>query len=91
MTQMLTAVNQRLLAIPSPCARPLVGKTDISEIAELIRVELYSALKELSECDAGMFEATGEGLSGQFIGAAGPEASGSIDGSGSSPSIEEET
>jgi phage terminase Nu1 subunit (DNA packaging protein) len=42
LTQMITAAKQRLLAIPSRCARPLVGKTDISEVAELIRVEMLS-------------------------------------------------
>jgi hypothetical protein len=60
MTQMLTAAKQRLLALPSRCAPYLKGKTNVGEIAETLRLEVYDALKELSEYDPRKFEAANE-------------------------------
>jgi phage terminase Nu1 subunit (DNA packaging protein) len=71
-TSQITSCKQRLLAIPSRCARPLVGKTDISEIAELLRVEIYGALAELAEYDPVRFEQANEEYLAS-VGAARPE------------------
>jgi hypothetical protein len=60
MTQMLTALKSRLLSLPSRCAPYLVGKTNVAEIAETIRIEVYTALHELSEYDPAAFEAANE-------------------------------
>jgi phage terminase Nu1 subunit (DNA packaging protein) len=73
LTQMITACRQRVLAIPSRCAPYLAGKTNVGEIAEAIRVEVYDALRELSEYDPRKFEAANEEYLAS-IGVAKPEA-----------------
>jgi hypothetical protein len=65
LTQMITACRQRLLALPSRCCHPLQAKTNPAEIAEILRVEIYDALKELSEYDPAKFEAANERIFGQ--------------------------
>jgi hypothetical protein len=55
------------------CAPYLAGKTNVGEIAETLRVEVYDALKELSEYDPRKFEAANEEYLAS-IGAAKPEA-----------------
>jgi hypothetical protein len=57
----------------------LVSKTDIAEIAERLRVELYAALNELSEYDPRKFEAATEEYLASF--GAGPATDGDkVDG-----------
>jgi hypothetical protein len=58
--------------LPSRCAPYLAGKTNVGEIAEAIRVEVYDALRELSEYDPRKFEAANEEYLAS-IGAAKPE------------------
>jgi hypothetical protein len=70
---MITACKQRLLALPSRCCHPLQAKTNPAEIAEILRVEIYYALKELSEYDPAKFEAANEEYLAS-IGAGKPEA-----------------
>ena len=60
MTTMLTALKSRLLSIPARCAPCLEGKTNVAQIAEAIRVEVYTALNELSEYDPAKFEQANE-------------------------------
>ena len=60
LTQMITACRQRLLALPSRGCHSLQAKTNPAEIAEILRVEVYDALKELSEYDPAKFEAANE-------------------------------
>jgi hypothetical protein len=52
MTQMLTALRQPMLAIPSRLAPYLLGKT---QVAEIVRIEIQNALKELSGYRSDMF------------------------------------
>jgi hypothetical protein len=94
MTQMLTAAKQRLLALPSRCAPCLAGKTNVGEIAEAIRVEVYNALTELSGYDARKFEAANEEYLAS-IGVVKPEPAGSGNGQNtflsSGPDVEKGT
>ena len=60
LTQMITVCRQRLLALPSRCCHSLQAKTNPAEIAEILRVEVYAALNELSEYDPAKFEAASE-------------------------------
>jgi hypothetical protein len=84
LTQMVTACKQRLLAMPSRCAPYLAGKTNVGEIAEAIRVEVYTALRELSEYDPAKFEAANEEYLAS-IGAGKPEAQADRNGTFSPP------
>jgi hypothetical protein len=83
MTSMLTAFKSRMLALPSRVSPRLVGKTNIGEINELIRIEVYSALEELSNYDQNAFTAANEVYLAS-IGAARPEAEGA-GGNGEEP------
>jgi hypothetical protein len=60
LTQMITACRQRLLALPSRCCHSLQAKTNPAEIAEILRNEVETALRELSEYDPRKFEAANE-------------------------------
>jgi hypothetical protein len=84
MTQMLTAFKSRMLALPSRCAPYLQGKTNVGEIAETLRMEVYDALKELADYDPTKFEAAQEEYLAS-IGAAKPEAGSAPNGNGQEP------
>ena len=57
----------------SRCCHSLQAKTNLAEIAEILRVEIYDALKELSEYAPAKFEPANEEYL-VSIGAAKPEA-----------------
>ncbi len=59
MTSMLTSVKSRLMALPSRVAASVVNKS-VGEAAETIRIEIYEALRELSEYDPAAFESANE-------------------------------
>ena len=73
LTQMITACKQRLLALPSRCCHSLQAKTNPAEIAEILKDEVESALRELSEYDPAKFEAANEEYLAS-VGAGKPEA-----------------
>lgn len=56
MTKMLGAFRARVLAIPSKLAPRVAIVDNATKIEEMIRVEVYSALKELSEYDPKTFK-----------------------------------
>ena len=60
MTGMLTAFKQRLLALPSRCAPYVMGKSNLGEVAETIRLEIYDALRELADYNPNAFAAANE-------------------------------
>jgi len=72
MTNMLTATESRLLAIPSRVTRLLIGQTEFQKICDLIYGEIEMALKELSDYDPQKFEEANEEYLA-WIGAAKPE------------------
>lgn len=56
MNKMLTAFRSKVLSIPSKIAPKVIGKSEISIIEDMLRDELYNALKELSEYDPELFQ-----------------------------------
>jgi phage terminase Nu1 subunit (DNA packaging protein) len=89
LTQMITACRQRLLALPSRLCHSLQAKTNPAEIAEILRVEIYAALNELSEYDPAKFEAATEEYLAR-TGVAKPEPEADQNGT-SGPDVEEGT
>jgi phage terminase Nu1 subunit (DNA packaging protein) len=59
-TNILTAVKQRLLSIPSRVARQLKGQTSFRVIYDIIMAEIELALRELSTYKPNMFDAQSE-------------------------------
>jgi phage terminase Nu1 subunit (DNA packaging protein) len=55
LSNMITAIKSRLLAIPARTARLLVGLTSFQKIYELISTEIELALNELSSYSPSMF------------------------------------
>jgi len=49
MVSMIVNVRSRLLSLPSRCAPQIIGQRDMSKIVEVLRVEVFQALNELSE------------------------------------------
>lgn len=58
MNDMLSAFKAKCLAIPSKTAPKLISKTDLAVIQDIIKQEVYEALKELSEYDPEAFYAS---------------------------------
>lgn len=56
MTKMLAAFRARVLSIPSKLAPRVAITEDVTKIEDMIRNEVYSALKELSEYDPKTFK-----------------------------------
>jgi phage terminase Nu1 subunit (DNA packaging protein) len=59
-TQIFTAIKNKLLALPSRLARLLIGKTDFGEIVGILKDEVELALTELTTIDRSMFAAQNE-------------------------------
>lgn len=55
MTKMLADFRTRLLALPAKVAPRLIARDEISLIQDMIQIEIYEALSELSEYDPSMF------------------------------------
>jgi phage terminase Nu1 subunit (DNA packaging protein) len=55
MTNMFTAMKQRLLAVPARTTRLVVGQTNFQVIYDLITGEIELALRELSDYNPSMF------------------------------------
>lgn len=55
MTDMLSTIRSKLLAIPVKMAPILIGRDNISEIQEILESEIYEALKNLSEYEPELF------------------------------------
>jgi phage terminase Nu1 subunit (DNA packaging protein) len=57
LTNIFTAIRNILLAVPSRCARLLLGKTNILEVTAILEREVEFALNELVAINADMFKA----------------------------------
>lgn len=55
MNNMLASFRARILAIPSKTAPSLIARDEISQIEQIIEVQVHEALSELSEYDPKMF------------------------------------
>lgn len=55
MNNMLASFRSRILAIPSKTAPSLIARDDISQIEQLLEVQVHEALSELSNYDPKMF------------------------------------
>ncbi len=55
MNQMLASFRAQLLAFPTKAAAKVTGETEIMAIKELLRVEIYEVMEELSNYDPNVF------------------------------------
>lgn len=55
MNNMLASFRARILAIPSKTAPSLIARDEISQIEQIIEVQVHEALSELAEYDPKMF------------------------------------
>jgi phage terminase Nu1 subunit (DNA packaging protein) len=79
-TQVFTAIKNKLLAVPSRVGRLLIAKTDIVEITTLLKDEVELALTELTTIDRSMFAAQNEAyLASLFPNGAKPNGNGEHD------------
>lgn len=46
---LLTALRQKLLAIPTSCARRLLHKDDVTEVVSILKEQIHQALRECAD------------------------------------------
>ena len=89
-TNKLTRIKGRIQAIPSRCARQLVGKTDFKEIHEILTAEVEMTLRECAGYNSAEFRTASETyLDAQAAGLADLEAATGTNGNTNGDSDEE--
>lgn len=60
MNNMLASFRAKMLALPTKVAPSLIARDDISQIEQLIEVQIHEALSELADYDPRLFAEAGE-------------------------------